>query len=153
MVVLWGAAVSGGRGTPVNPEGASRRARHGRWAGPLSAWCRAVEPEQWFQRHPEAGPSWPSWPRSACPLLRDDAVASGRGQGYDTHTLSLVECTRVCVVHACVCVCGACRARVCVCVCSKRVCVCVCLWCTHGLLGICFVHWLKKGLSCRGERR
>ena len=23
---------------------------------------RAVEPEQWLQRHPEAGSSWPSWP-------------------------------------------------------------------------------------------
>jgi len=24
---------------------------------------RAVEPEQWLQRHPEAGSSWPSWPK------------------------------------------------------------------------------------------
>ena len=24
---------------------------------------RTVEPEQWLQRHPEAGSSWPSWPR------------------------------------------------------------------------------------------
>ena len=28
-----------------------------------SARYRAVEPEQWLQRHPEAGSSWPSWPR------------------------------------------------------------------------------------------
>jgi hypothetical protein len=27
-----------------------------------SARYRAVEPEQWLQRHPEAGSSWPSWP-------------------------------------------------------------------------------------------
>ena len=26
---------------------------------------RAVEPEQWLQRHPEAGWSWPSWPEAS----------------------------------------------------------------------------------------
>jgi len=26
---------------------------------------RAVEPEQWLQRHPEAGSSWPSWPKAS----------------------------------------------------------------------------------------
>jgi len=29
-----------------------------------SARYRAVEPEQWLQRHPEAGSSWPSWPKT-----------------------------------------------------------------------------------------
>ena len=29
----------------------------------LSARYRAVEPEQWLQRHPEASSSWPSWPK------------------------------------------------------------------------------------------
>ena len=29
-----------------------------------SARYRAVEPEQWLQRHPEAGSSWPSWPKA-----------------------------------------------------------------------------------------
>ena len=26
---------------------------------------RAVEPEQWLQRHPEAGSSWTSWPKAS----------------------------------------------------------------------------------------
>jgi len=26
---------------------------------------RAVEPEQWLQCHPEAGSSWPSWPKAS----------------------------------------------------------------------------------------
>ena len=26
---------------------------------------RAVEPEQWLQRHPEAGSSWPSWSKAS----------------------------------------------------------------------------------------
>ena len=30
-----------------------------------SARYRAVEPEKWLQRHPEAGSSWSSWPRSS----------------------------------------------------------------------------------------
>ena len=30
-----------------------------------SARYRAVEPEQWLQRHPEAGSSWPSWPQAS----------------------------------------------------------------------------------------
>ena len=30
-----------------------------------SARCRAVAPEQWLQRHPEAGSSWPSWPKAS----------------------------------------------------------------------------------------
>ena len=30
-----------------------------------SARYRAVEPEQWLQRHPEAGSSWPSWPKAS----------------------------------------------------------------------------------------
>ena len=30
-----------------------------------SARYRTVEPEQWLQRHPEAGSSWPSWLRSS----------------------------------------------------------------------------------------
>ena len=32
-----------------------------------SARYRAVEPEQWLQRHPEAGSSWPSWPKASHP--------------------------------------------------------------------------------------
>jgi len=28
----------------------------------------AVEPEQWLQRHPEAGSSWPSWPEASYPF-------------------------------------------------------------------------------------
>jgi len=38
--------------------------------GPVEAIeCRyrAVEPEQWLQRHPEAGSSWPSWPKASHP--------------------------------------------------------------------------------------
>ena len=30
-----------------------------------SSRYRAVEPEQWLQRHPEAGSSWPSWPKAS----------------------------------------------------------------------------------------
>ena len=30
-----------------------------------SARYRAVEQEQWLQRQPEAGSSWPSWPRAS----------------------------------------------------------------------------------------
>ena len=30
-----------------------------------STQYRAVEPEQWLQRHPEAGSSWPSWPETS----------------------------------------------------------------------------------------
>jgi hypothetical protein len=30
-----------------------------------SARYRAVEPEQWLRRHPEAGSSWPSWPKAS----------------------------------------------------------------------------------------
>jgi len=30
-----------------------------------SARYRAVEPEQWLQRHPEAGSSWPSCPKAS----------------------------------------------------------------------------------------
>ena len=30
-----------------------------------SARYRAVKPEQWLQRHPEAGSSWPSWPQAS----------------------------------------------------------------------------------------
>ena len=30
-----------------------------------SAQYKAVEPEQWLQRHPEAGSSWPSWPKAS----------------------------------------------------------------------------------------
>ena len=30
-----------------------------------SARYRAVEPERWLQRHPEAGSSWPSWPEAS----------------------------------------------------------------------------------------
>ena len=29
-----------------------------------SARYRAVEPAQWLNRHPEAGSSWPSWPKA-----------------------------------------------------------------------------------------
>jgi len=38
-----------------------------------SARHRAVEPEQWLQRHPEAGSSWPSWPQASQMLGRDHA--------------------------------------------------------------------------------
>ena len=30
-----------------------------------SAQYRAVEPEQWLQRHPDVGSSWPSWPKAS----------------------------------------------------------------------------------------
>ena len=30
-----------------------------------SARYRAVGQEQWLQRHPEAGSSWPSWPKAS----------------------------------------------------------------------------------------
>jgi len=30
-----------------------------------SARYRAVVPEQWLQRHPEAGSSWPSWSKAS----------------------------------------------------------------------------------------
>ena len=30
-----------------------------------SARCKAVEPEQWLQRHPEAGSSWSSWSQAS----------------------------------------------------------------------------------------
>jgi len=42
-----------------------------------SARYRAVEPEQWLQRHPEAGSSWPSWPQ-ASQQVSDVAAARGR---------------------------------------------------------------------------
>ena len=43
---------------------------------------RAVEPQQWLQRHPEASSSWPSWPQASkegattCDILAEvlDAV-------------------------------------------------------------------------------
>jgi len=34
-----------------------------------SARYRALEPEQWLQRHPEAGSSWPGWPKASQLLL------------------------------------------------------------------------------------
>ena len=36
---------------------------------------RSVEPEQWLQRHPEAGSSWPSWPKAS--QLRISVFALG----------------------------------------------------------------------------
>ena len=44
-----------------------------------SAQHRAVEPEQWLQRHPEAGSFWPSWPRPPVGLVQV--------QGYLHHTM------------------------------------------------------------------
>ena len=40
-----------------------------------SARSRAVEPEQWLQRHPEAGSSWSSWPKASHPPF------GGRNEG------------------------------------------------------------------------
>jgi len=34
---------------------------------PHTPLYREVEPEQWLQRHPEAGSSWPSWPKASHP--------------------------------------------------------------------------------------
>ena len=36
---------------------------------------KAAEPEQWLQRHPEAGSSWPSWPKAS----KSAALASSLG--------------------------------------------------------------------------
>jgi len=44
----------------------------------ISARYKAVEPEQWLQRHPEAGSSWSSRPRSSWRGLR----------AYPSHGLS-----------------------------------------------------------------
>jgi hypothetical protein len=50
-----------------------------------SARYRAVEPEQWLQRHPEAGSSWPSWLKAShqdSPIMgprRDKSATQGIG--------------------------------------------------------------------------
>ena len=38
----------------------------------ISARYRAVKPEQWLQRHPEAGSPWPSWTQASHRLRKRD---------------------------------------------------------------------------------
>jgi len=45
--------------------GGSLRASAGCWQHTTHLPDGAVEPEQWLQRHPEAGSSWPSWPKAS----------------------------------------------------------------------------------------
>jgi len=45
-----------------------------------SARYRAVEPEQWLQRHPEAGSSWPSWPKASHVVNANDRFRAKREQ-------------------------------------------------------------------------
>ena len=51
-----------------------RAARASRSPAMLSSDNRAVEPEQWLQRHPEAGSSWPSWPKASQPSCFAESV-------------------------------------------------------------------------------
>jgi len=39
-----------------------------------------VEPEQWLQRHPEAGSSWPIWPKASQYLTGVVVVEGGNVQ-------------------------------------------------------------------------
>ena len=55
-------------------------------------------PEQWLQRHPEAGSSWPSWPRASqrereftqsSSLVTHKRTHSGDLQGHNPLTLAI----------------------------------------------------------------
>ena len=74
MVVLGGGVVFYERGTPVGhqPERTVnhlqtgfRRLSSDDVVQVISTRDRAVAPEQWLQRHPEAGSSCPSWPEAS----------------------------------------------------------------------------------------
>jgi len=63
VVNMWDSEMGGGCGQTLNP--AQHENPYTLSSGDVfqetSARYRAVEPEQWLQRHPEAGSSWPSW--------------------------------------------------------------------------------------------
>ena len=80
-------------------SGRSRRCARSRKASSddlfqeTSARYRAVEPEQWLQRHSEAGSSWPSWPKASRELGPFDADISKELISGDTTPFRMTRVT------------------------------------------------------------
>jgi len=72
-----------------------------------SARYRALEPEQWLQRHPEAGSSWPSWPKAS------HSPAVPRARRYEkTFDHPLLFCQLFLITYPYMTQCrGACRSK------------------------------------------
>ena len=59
----------------------------------------AVKPDQWLRRHPEAGSSWPSWPKASQPSPLVPSTSGGlRDSGFGSVVYGLW-----CMVQGLVC--------------------------------------------------
>ena len=98
MVILWGEAVSYSEVTLYAPcvarANASVSAKYtllpegGHLAVPTRPQTNPSMRIQWLQRHPKAGSSWPSWPRSSYPARPHARV---RSFGNDTWNCSKIR--------------------------------------------------------------